>query len=91
MTWKGNQPQIHLIEETYEKGITVKSSDKGRSLTRFDVQEFYHPPDRAIYLDGCAAPKVVTRNHEMLFRPRKINIPFYILAVPKKTFLWELV
>jgi hypothetical protein len=23
----------------------------------------------------------------MLFRPRKINIPFYILPVPKKTFL----
>jgi len=22
----------------------------------------------------------------MLFRPRKINIPFYILPVPKKTF-----
>jgi transposase len=27
MTWKGNRPQIHLIEETYEKGVTVKSSE----------------------------------------------------------------
>ncbi len=27
MTWKGNHPTIHLIEESYEKGITVKSSD----------------------------------------------------------------
>ena len=27
MTWKGTHPTIHLIEETYEKGVTVKSSD----------------------------------------------------------------
>jgi len=27
MTWKGNNPQIHLIEEQYEKGIKVKSSE----------------------------------------------------------------
>ena len=27
MTWKGNNPQIDLIEKQYEKGIKVKSSE----------------------------------------------------------------
>jgi hypothetical protein len=27
MTWKGNHPQIYLIEEHYEKGVRVNSSE----------------------------------------------------------------
>ncbi|MFN5971549.1 MAG: ISAzo13-like element transposase-related protein [Microcystis sp.] len=46
LTWKGNHPQIHLIEENYEKGITVKSSEleffqqfwqSSESLPKWDV------------------------------------------------------
>jgi transposase len=46
LTWKGNHPQINLIEETSEKGITVKSSEleffqqfwqSSESLPKWDV------------------------------------------------------
>ena len=46
MKWKGNNPQIHLIENNYNKGITVNSSDleffqqfwqSSENLPRWDV------------------------------------------------------
>lgn len=46
MTWKGNHPSIHLVEDTYEKGITVAAPElsflqqfwqRSESLPKWDV------------------------------------------------------
>jgi hypothetical protein len=50
MTWEGNHPQIHLIEETYEKGINVKSSE----LEFF--QQFWQSSERLPKWDVTIVP-----------------------------------
>lgn len=49
MTSKGNHPQIHLREETYEKAITVKSSE----LEFF--QQFWQSSESFLVLAFCQA------------------------------------
>lgn len=39
MTWKGNHPQVNLVEKLYKKGVTLSSSE----LQRF--QEFWQRGD----------------------------------------------
>ena len=50
MTWKGKHPTVYLIEEPYDKGITVPSSE-----LQF-CQQFWHPSENLPKWDVTIAP-----------------------------------